>query len=106
MLEFVENIRLSVVKNAAGRPPQLRALTGALLLKATRDMTWREAADLIRHYAPARYLCGLTETDWSPDHRTLHDFAVLLGEEGLRLINELTVKSGRWPRCWPTRAWR
>ena len=92
LLEFVENIRLSVVKNAAGRPPQLRALTGALLLKATRDMTWREAADLIRHYAPARYLCGLTETDWSPDHRTLHDFAVLLGEEGLRLINEFTVK--------------
>jgi hypothetical protein len=92
LLEFVENIRLSLVKNAAGRPPQLRALTGALLLKATRDMTWREAADLIRHYAPARYLCGLTETDWSPDHRTLHDFAVLLGEEGLRLFNEYTVK--------------
>lgn len=92
LLEFVENIRLSLVKNAAGRPPQLRALTGALLLKATRDMTWREAADLIRHYAPARYLCGLTETDWSPDHRTLHDFAVLLGEQGLKLINEFTVK--------------
>ena len=92
LLEFVENIRLSMVKNAAGRPPQMRALTGALLLKGTRDMTWREAADLIRHYAPARYLCGLTETDWSPDHRTLHDFAVLLGEEGLRLINEFTVK--------------
>jgi hypothetical protein len=92
LLEFVENIRLSIVKNAAGRPPQLRALTGALLLKATRDMTWREAADLIRHYAPARYLCGLTETEWSPDHRTLHDFAVLLGEEGLKLINEFTVK--------------
>lgn len=92
LLEFVENIRLSIVKNAAGRPPQLRALVGAMLLKATRDMTWREAADLIRHYAPARYLCGLTETEWSPDHRTLHDFAVLLGEEGLRLINEFTVK--------------
>lgn len=92
LLEFVENVRLSMVKNGAGRPPQLRALTGALLLKATRDMTWREAADLIRHYAPARYLCGLTETDWSPDHRTLHDFAVLLGEEGLRLFNEYTVK--------------
>ena len=92
LLEFVENIRLSLLKNAAGRPPQLRALTGALLLKATRDMTWREAADLIRHYAPARYLCGLTETDWSPDHRTLHDFATLLGEQGLRLINEFTVK--------------
>lgn len=92
LLEFVENIRLSKVKNAAGRPPQLRALTGALLLKATRDMTWREAEDLIRHYAPARYLCGLTETEWTPDFRTLHDFAVLLGEDGVKLINEHTVK--------------
>lgn len=92
LLEFVENIRLSKVKNAAGRPPQLRALTGALLLKATRDMTWREAEDLIRHYAPARYLCGLTETEWTPDFTTLHDFAVLLGEDGVKLINEYAVK--------------
>ena len=83
----VEQIRSSKLKNAAGRPPRLRALIGALVLKATRDMTWREAEDLIRHYAPARYLCGLTETDWSPDHTTLHDFAVLLGEDGVKLIN-------------------
>src|SRR6266545_7883607 len=58
--ERVEQIRMSKLKSAAGRPPHLRVLMGALLLKATRDMTWREAEDLIRHYAPARYLCGLT----------------------------------------------
>lgn len=92
LLEFVENIRLSKLKSPAGRPPHLRVLTGALLLKATRDMTWREAEDLMRHYAPARYLCGLTETEWTPDHTTLHDFAVLLGEDGVKLINEFTVK--------------
>lgn len=90
--EWVQHIRLSKLKNAAGRPPHLRALIGALLLRATRDMTWREAEDLVRHYAPARYLCGLTETEWSPDYRTLHDFAVLLGEEGTRLLNEYVVK--------------
>jgi len=90
--ERVERIRMSKVKNAAGRPPHLRASIGALLLRATRDMTWREAEDLIRYYAPARYLCGLTETEWSPDHTTLHDFAVLLGEDGAKLINEYTVK--------------
>jgi hypothetical protein len=88
----VEQIRSNKLKNAAGRPPRLRVLIGALMLKATRDMTWREAEDLIRHYAPARYLCGLTETDWSPDHSTLHDFAVLLGEDGVKLLNEYTVK--------------
>ncbi len=92
MEERVEQIRMSKLTSAAGRPPHLRALTGALLLKATRDMTWREAEDLIRYYAPARYLCGLTETEWSPDHTTLHDFAILLGEEGVRLINEYAVK--------------
>jgi len=90
--ERVDEIRMSKLKNAAGRPPHLRALIGALILKATRDMTWREAEDLIRYYAPARYLCGLTETEWSPDFTTLHDFAVLLGEEGVRLINEYAVK--------------
>jgi hypothetical protein len=92
LLEQVERIRMEKVKSAAGRPPHLRALVGALMFKATRDMTWREAEDLIRHYAPARYLCGLTETEWSPDHTTSHDFAVLLGEEGVKLVNEYVVK--------------
>lgn len=92
LLEFVETIRLSKVKNAAGRPPHLRAMVGALLLKATRKMTYREAEDLIRYYAPARYLCGLTETEWSPDHNTLFDFETLLGEDGIRQINEYAVK--------------
>jgi len=88
----VEEIRMSKLKSAAGRPPHLRALIGALVLKATRDMTWREAEDLIRHYAPARYLCGLTETEWTPDFTTLHDFAVLLGADGVKLMNEFAVK--------------
>lgn len=88
LLDLAEEIRSAKLKNTAGRPPHLRALIGALLLKATRDLTFREAEDLIRYYAPARYLCGLTETEWSPDHNTLHDLEVLLGEEGVRLINE------------------
>lgn len=89
--ERAETIRMSKVKNAAGRPPQLRVNLGAMMLKATRDMTWREVEDQIRYYAPARYLCGLTEADWTPDFTTVHDFAVLLGEEGVRLINEYVV---------------
>jgi Transposase domain (DUF772) len=93
LLDVVEDIRKSKLKSRAGRPPQLRALVGAILLKATRDMTLREAEDLIRHYAPARYLCGLTDTDWSPDHNTLHDFEKLMGEDGVRRINEFVVKA-------------
>jgi hypothetical protein len=93
--ERVEVVREKKLKSAAGRPPHLRAQIGAMLLKATRDMTWRETEDpedQIRHYAPARYLCGLTETDWTPDHTTLHDFAQLLGEDGVALLSELTVR--------------
>ena len=92
LLNVVEEIRSAKVKNNAGRPPHLRALVGALLLKASRDLTFRQAEDIVRYYAPARYLCGLTETDWSPDHNTLHDFEFLLGEEGVRLVNEYVVK--------------
>jgi hypothetical protein len=87
-----ERIRASKLKNGAGRPPQLRALLGAMVLRATRYLPYRVLADQIRHYAPARYLCGLTETDWTPDHNTLHDFMELMGEQGIRLINEYAVE--------------
>jgi IS5 family transposase len=92
-LEYrAEVIRGSKLKNGAGRPPRLRPLLGAMVLLATRYMPLRVLEDQIRHYAPARYLCGLTETEWSPDHNTIHDFIVLMGEEGARLINEYVVE--------------
>jgi hypothetical protein len=90
--ELVQAIRLSKLKNAAGRPPHLRASIGALMLRAMRYRTLRDLEDLIRYYAPARFLCGLTETDWSPDANTIQDFEQLMGEEGVRLINERVVK--------------
>src|SRR5450432_3822044 len=86
-----EKIRGMKLKNAAGRPPRLRALLGALTVMAVRRLPYREVEEQIRYYAPARYLCGLTETDWTPDFTTIQDFAELLGEEGVRLINEAVV---------------
>ena len=47
-----ELIRASRLKNAAGRPPHLRALLGAMVLRATRYMPYRVLEDQIRHYAP------------------------------------------------------
>jgi hypothetical protein len=91
-LELIQSIRMSKLKSEAGRPPHLRALGGALALRATRKMTYRETEDLIRYYAPGRYLCGLTETDWTPDANTIQDFEQLLGEDGIRRINEYMVK--------------
>jgi IS5 family transposase len=63
-----------------------------MLLMATRKLSYREAEDLIRYYAPARYLCGLTETEWTPDFTTIQDFTELMGEEGIKLINQQVVQ--------------
>jgi len=92
MEELIQKIRMSKLKSAAGRPPHIRALSGALVLRATRRMTYRDTEDQIRYYAPARYLCGLTETDWTPDANTIQDFEQLLGEDGVRQVNEFVVK--------------
>jgi len=87
MEQRAQTIRTKKLKNGAGRPPQLRALVGAVVLMATRKLTYRDAEDQIRHYAPARYLCGLTETEWTPDFTTIQDFTELMGEDGIKLIN-------------------
>jgi len=89
--ELIQSIRMSKLKSEAGRPPHLRALAGALAFRATRRMSYRETEDQIRHYAPARYLCGLTESEWTPDANTIQDFEQLLGEDGIRRINEYVV---------------
>jgi hypothetical protein len=91
MEDRAQQIRSSKLKNAAGRPPHLRASLGAMLLMATRRLTYREAEDLIRYYAPAHYLCGLTETEWTPDFTTIQDFTELMGEKGIKLINQHVV---------------
>ena len=44
-------------KAVCGSQPRYRALLGAVALMATKNMTFRDAEDLIAHYAPARYLC-------------------------------------------------
>jgi molybdopterin converting factor small subunit len=88
----VQQIRLGKLKNGAGRPPHLRATLGAMLLMATRRRTYREAEDLMSYYAPARYLCGLTETGWTRDFTTIQDFTELIGEEGIKLINHYVVQ--------------
>lgn len=87
-----EQIRQKKVKSPAGRTPHLRVMLGAVVLMAVRRLSYRDAEDQIRHYAPARYLCRLTESDWTPDFTTIQDFTEMMGEEGMRLINESVVK--------------
>src|SRR5882672_809963 len=92
MEERAQRIRRKKLKNAAGKPPRLRELLGALVLMAWRKMTCRDAEDQIRHYAPARYLCGLLDSNWTPDFTTIQDFHQLMGEEGVRLLNEYVLE--------------
>ncbi|MFL5332826.1 MAG: hypothetical protein ACJ8H8_06525 [Geminicoccaceae bacterium] len=87
-----EMIRDKKLKNAAGRPPRLRATLGALTLMALRSRPYREVEEQIRYYAPARYLCGLTETDWTPDFTTVHDLsAAMMGACGQRAVLGLNL---------------
>lgn len=90
--EVVQGIRSRKLKNAAGRPPHLRALIGAVVMRATHKMSYRDTEDQLRHYGPARYLCGLTESEWTPDANTIQDFEELMGQDGMKQLNEYVVK--------------
>ena len=74
-------------KTVCGSQPRYRALLGAVALMATKNMTFRDAEDLIAHYAPARYLCDLMDSDVGLDHVTIFDFTKMLGDVGIAQIN-------------------
>lgn len=88
MIETAINIRLSRVKVASGPEPHYRELLGAVTLMSVRSITYRQAEDLIAHYAPARYLCGLMDSTWQPDHITIFEFTQMMGPEGMDLLNK------------------
>lgn len=94
LMGVAQRVREGKLKSNAGRPPHLRALVGVVALMALRKQPLREVEDHLRYYAPARLLCGLTETDWTPDFTTIHDFLKLMGEDGLRQLNVELVKLG------------
>jgi IS5 family transposase len=88
--EFIESamdIRMKKIKAATGPEPHYRELLGAVTLMAVKNITYRDAEDLIAHYAPARYLCKLMDSDWNPDHITIFEFTQMLGEAGMSKIN-------------------
>jgi hypothetical protein len=89
---LVQEVRGRKLKSRAGRPPHLRALIGTVIFMSWKRMPYRDAEDQVRHYAPARYLCGLSESKWTPDFTTIQDFHQLLGEDGIALINDWVLK--------------
>ena len=87
LITIAANIRAAKVKKESGPQPQYRALIGAVVLMALKKITFRDAEDLCAHYAPARYLCELMDSDKKIDHVSIFEFTQMLGEEGITEIN-------------------
>lgn len=58
---------------------------------AIKNLECRETGDLISHYAPARYLCDLMDSDKTLDHVTIFDFHKLMGSDGIEEINKTVL---------------
>jgi transposase, IS5 family len=92
LLEIAERYREMKITTNAGAKPHLRANVGAVVVRAMKSCDLRTAADLVENYLPARYLCDLHESRWTPDFRTLFDFEVMLGDAGLSEINTVVLR--------------
>jgi hypothetical protein len=88
LIEIAQDIRASKVKALVGPDPHYRELLGAIALMSVRQITYRQAEDLIAHYAPARYLCNLMDSPWNPDHITIFEFTQMMGPEGMEVFNK------------------
>lgn len=88
LIEVAQDIRASKVKAMVGPDPHYRELLGAIALMSVRQITYRQAEDLIAHYAPARYLCNLMDSTWNPDHITIFEFTQMMGPEGMEILNK------------------
>lgn len=88
LIEAAQGIRALKVKALVGPEPHYRELLGAIALMSVRQITYRQAEDLIAHYAPARYLCNLMDSSWNPDHITIFEFTQMMGPEGMDIFNK------------------
>jgi len=105
ILDWPELIKIAITRRSqvlkmphVGRRPHLREMLGVLVLRAIKSCTLQEAMDLARHYAPARILCGFidkngVDSGMGPDFRTISDFEILMGEEGIKQFNAIVLKA-------------
>lgn len=93
LVNIAVNLRSVQKKSNSGPKPHYRELLGAVILMSVKKVTFREAEDLVAHYAPARYLCGLLDSDWKIDHVTIFEFTKMLGANGMDQINQYLLES-------------
>lgn len=88
MQAIAETCRDEVIKSNQGLKPHYRALNGAIVVRTLRNCDYRSTEDLIRHYNPARYLCDLQNSQWSPDHVSIWEYEGMLGESGMQELTD------------------
>ncbi len=92
---IAEECRRGVVSSTRGQVPHYRALNGAIVVKALRGSTYRDTEDLIRNYLPARYLCDLHNSLWTPGHVAIFEYEGMLGERGMTEITDYVLRTAR-----------
>ena len=95
LIQIAMEQREKSIKNGAGRKPHLRILLGAVIVRVIESCTLRKTQDMIQYYGPAQILCNLRWSIWTPNFRTLSDFEIMLGAEGISKINVYVLKVAR-----------
>ena len=85
--------RSEKIISTRGLSPHYRALNGAVVVRSLKGCDLRSAEDYIRNYIPARYLCDLQNSPWTPDHNTIWDYEVMLGEKGLAEMSDYILRT-------------
>jgi hypothetical protein len=85
--------REKVIKSNRGLKPHYRALNGSIVVRTLRNSDFRETEDLIRHYNPARFLCDLQNSQWTPDHVAIWEYEGMLGEAGLQEMTNYILRT-------------
>lgn len=88
-----ETNRAKTIKSNRGLKPHYRALNGAIVIRTLKNSDFRTTEDLIRNYNPARYLCDLHNSQWTPDHVAIWEYEGMLGEAGLQEFTDYVLQT-------------
>jgi hypothetical protein len=92
MAEIANQSRAKKININNGRPLNLRLHLGAYMAQSMNGWDDRTAADMIKHHAAVRVLCGIEGSQESIDHTNIGKFRNQLGPEGAEGLNQLLIQ--------------